>query len=88
MVAGVCAKRAKVPKVVGYLFAGVAVKLLLQWYLRSQAATPAFGFSISDLVEEVNRKLVEILPTGRFLVRPGASSEADTRCGGGALRPE
>ncbi|NOX59109.1 MAG: CBS domain-containing protein [Planctomycetes bacterium] len=35
---GMCAKRIRVPKVVGYLLAGIAVKMLLQWYLQRQDA--------------------------------------------------
>ncbi len=35
IICGLCAKRIRVPKVVGYLLAGIAVKLLMEWYLRA-----------------------------------------------------
>ncbi len=38
MVGGLCAKRIRAPKVVGYLLSGIAVKMLLGWYLVGQDA--------------------------------------------------
>lgn len=39
MIGALCAKRIHVPKVIGYLLAGIGIKIFMQWYLHRQDAS-------------------------------------------------